>query len=782
EPNIKEEEYENFEMNKSEDDEDNFDQNKKNKKKAKGFRQFHLTEELYSGIKNIGYKNPTPIQKKVIPEILSGFNIVAHSRTGSGKTASFLLPALSKLKEHSKIVGVRCLILSPTRELAHQTANFCKKLGKFTNLRFALLVGGNELESQFEKLAQNPDIIIATPGRVLHHIDEGSLSLKKIEILIIDEADKMMELNFESQLKDIIKQSPSEKQIILISATIQAQLSSFIKNGLIKEYKTVHIDEENKIPDKLKIHLLYTRKEEKIFSFISLFKEGIIDLTKQLTITFVMTKYHCEYLQEFLKYYDIPSLIIYGQMDQQMRNKNLEDFKKGRIKLLIVTDIAARGLDIPLLDNVINYDFPDTQKLFIHRVGRTARANKSGINFNLCSVDDLAYFFDVKYYLGKEFKINATNEEDLTSDFNSISFGSVPDRVINKIKEERKTYLFDSKLDINTLYDTMNKAEIKARTFRQNPSQYGIKQGKILLNEFEIKVHPFYKEKYEDEEKQKFLSELKHFKPKENYFDKLRETSVNTEKMNIFKAKAEEYKKKKDLEKEREKKKKEDIEIKKEDLNEEEDIKMLGKKIKRSKMKNFKNSSQYISDVKDEKNQKSLWGKEKPIELDELTLNINTDDTMNARKKTVWNEKKKKFVTAKVDQSGNIINESGKTVKKNENYHPYKNWKRKSKMAIQTVGEIEKNSTINTAKELFRERKQAKNNKGKNEVKQFQQILKEKKKKFKEFQKKNKMFSKKALRESQMKNRQHLNARSQTFIKTKISSKSKGKFRNKRRR
>jgi ATP-dependent RNA helicase DDX54/DBP10 len=143
---------------------------KKNDKKAKGFRSFSLSQEILAGVKRMGYKMPTPIQRKCVPNIMSGFNVIAHSRTGSGKTAAFVLPILHRLKEHSKIIGCRCLIVCPTRELAHQTMTFCKKLGKFTNLKYALLVGGNELDGQFERLAQNPDVIIATPGRIVHHL------------------------------------------------------------------------------------------------------------------------------------------------------------------------------------------------------------------------------------------------------------------------------------------------------------------------------------------------------------------------------------------------------------------------------------------------------------------------------------------------------------------------------------------------------------------------------------------------------------------------------------
>ena len=756
---------------------------KESKKKAKGFRAFHFTDQIYSAIRNIGYKNPTPIQKKVIPEILSGFNIIAHSRTGSGKTAAFLLPALGKLKEHSKIVGARCLILSPTRELAHQTGMFCRKLGKFTNLRYALLVGGNELESQFEKLAQNPDIIIATPGRVLHHIDEGSLQLKKIEILIIDEADKMMELNFESQLREIIKNCPINKQLIMLSATMQGQLSTFLKSGIIKEYKLINIEEENKIPEKLKIHLIYTRKDEKVYAFVSLFNDKkIINLDKELTIVFTMTKYHCEYLQEFLKYYDINANIIYGQMEQELRNRNLEDFRKGRNKLLIVTDVAARGIDIPLLDNVINFDFPDNQKLFIHRVGRTARAGRKGRVFNLVTVDELPYFFDIKYYLGKKFTLNTENDKENVEDYNIISFGSVPGKVINDIKSKKKDYLFTTKFDIEQLYTTMQKAEKKGILFRLKPSLFGIKSAKNLLSEFDMKFHPFYYDKYADEEKQNFLNELKRYKPKENYFEKIRETTVNDEILNEFKIKSEQYKKKKELEKEKEKlQKQHEMELfeeeekenfEKEDAeNVEEEGKLLNKKVKRSKIKNFKNPNQFISAVQDTtSDKKKLWGGERPLELDEVTLNINTDDTMVQRKKQIWDDKKKTFVNAKVDKTGKIINESGKLVKKNENYHPYKNWKKKSKMSIQSAGEVERESTVRTARERFIERKQNGGNK-KGDLKTFQQILKEKKKRFKENQKRSKKFSKRKFKENELQSRTHLNSKSQRFIKRKIKRK-----------
>ena len=786
----------------SEEEKEKEEQTNKKTKKAKGFKAFHLNEEIYQAIKLIGYKNPTPIQKKIIPEIMSGFNIIAHSRTGSGKTAAFLLPMLAKLKQHSQIVGARCLILSPTRDLAFQTGTFCKKLGKFTDLRFALIAGGKGFDDQFEKLAQNPDIIIATPGRVLHHIEEGSLQLKKVEIIIIDEADKMMELSLGEQLRKIIQFCPPQKQIILLSATIQEQLATFLKSGIIKEYKILSINEENKIPEKLKIHLIYTRKEDKLYALVSLLKTpSIIDIEKQLTIIFVMTKYHCDYLQEILKYWNINSLVIYGSLEQDIRNSTLEDFKKGRKRILIVTDVAARGIDIPLLDNVINFDFPDNHKLFIHRVGRTARAGRSGRVFNLICSEELPYFFDIKYYLGKKFVLSSDNEElkkeDTLDNFNTISFGSIPQEVILNMKNEKLDYLFNTGLDIEELYKSMVRAEKKGLTFKQKPSHYGVAEAKKLLNEFNIKMHPFYSKRYYDEEKVQFLNELKNYKPKELYFERVNETMVDKNVLKMFKTKVDIFHKKKEYEKELEKKREEELEKKnieddkiyeeeqkqlEENNKKMEQMKLLGKKIKRSKIQNFKNLSQCISGTKEENRENSLklWGGERPLELEELTMNINTDDTYEKVKKTVWNNKKKTFETHMLDKLGNKIkNESGLNIKKNENFHPYKEWKKKSKLSIQNAGEIENKNFVKNVKERIIERRENKNKGNLSTLKSFEQILKGKKKQFKENQKKNKQFSKKKYKENMLKTRVHLNSKSQTFIKGRGNG---SKHKNKRRK
>ena len=364
----------------------------------------------------------------------------------------------------------------------------------------------------------------------MHHLDEGSLCLKMIEMLVIDEVDKIFELNFEQQIKIILKNCSPSKQVLLFSATIPQQLANFMKIGM-REYKLIDIPEESKIPEKLKINLIYTRTDDKKYALVALLKaKKIIDINNQLTLIFVSTKYHCEYLHEFLKFWDIKTSYIFGQMDQELRNNNLLKFRKRMINTLIVTDVAARGLDIPMLDNVINYEFPDTAKLFTHRIGRTARAENEGRVFNLACPADLPYFFDVKVTLGKKLILNKENysahnasaNANEVKDCSVISFGTIPYVLIANVKENRVDYL-NYKTDLEPLEDSCRKATAKAFSFKQKPSRYGIKQSKKFINLESIQTHPLFanliaRGKENDEiEKNKFLIQLKNFKPKESY-------------------------------------------------------------------------------------------------------------------------------------------------------------------------------------------------------------------------------------------------------------------------
>lgn len=399
-------------------------------------------------MKKKGYGNPTPIQRKVIPIVLSGSDVIAMARTGSGKTLAFTVPMLERLGVHSLASGVRALVLAPTRELCMQTYKYIKQLLAGSDLRVALLTGGDQLEHHFEMLSANPDIVVASPGRLLHLLHETGLSLGRLEILIFDEADRLLEMGFQTEIEAIVRETPTTRQTLLFSATLPKVLAEFTKIGL-RNPEMVRLDADSQLSENLFVAHFTVRSEEKTAALLlllnHLFKtekkqvEGASDslapasangsngstgaktsnasgsgakktqgawkktsskapatdsddeseksskkskkegeVVMKQCIVFASSRHHVEYLQELLKQASFSVTSIYGQMDSSARKINLAKFTKKRAQILIVTDVAARGIDIPQLDYVINYDFPDKSKLFVHRVGRTARAGKSG--------------------------------------------------------------------------------------------------------------------------------------------------------------------------------------------------------------------------------------------------------------------------------------------------------------------------------------------------------------------------------------------------------------------
>lgn len=360
-----------------------------------------LSLSILKGIRRKGFRLPTPIQRKTIPLILQGMDIVGMARTGSGKTAAFVIPLLEKLQAHSSTTtGARACILSPTRELALQTYKVVQDLGKHTNLRTAVLVGGDSMEAQFTELAASPDILVATPGRLVHHLHEiDAFNLRSINFVVFDEADRLFEMGFADQLKEILSGMPSSRQTLLFSATMPRILAEFARAGL-KDPELIRLDADTKISPDLKMHFFRVRDEEKVAALIFLLRE-VID-SAQSTILFVATRHHVEFLSLILEREKISSVPIHGNMDQTARKINMAKFKAKKAEVLVVTDVAARGLDIPLLDNVINYDFPPKPKLFVHRSGRVARAGRQGTSYNFVTSDELGYLVDLHLFLGRK--------------------------------------------------------------------------------------------------------------------------------------------------------------------------------------------------------------------------------------------------------------------------------------------------------------------------------------------------------------------------------------------
>lgn len=366
---------------------------------AKGtFQCFGFSPKLLESIKIIGYSLPTPIQRKCFPSILAGRDVVAMARTGSGKTAGFVLPMIERLGcSHSQIVGIRGVILSPTRELALQTYRVVRKLACKTNLVVCALTGGSSLDRQFESLSGNPDIVVATPGRLFHHIIEAGLSLIAVKIIVLDEADRLFEMGLASQIEKILESIPKNRQCVLVSATMPTALASFSK-VMLNEPEVIQIDSDYILSETLKLTFLFVREDEKLASLLYLLRNTIP--SHERAIIFCATKHHVDYIVKILESNNIIVSYIYGNMDQEARTMHLNTFRKNKSRALIVTDIAARGVDIPMIKYVINFDFPLSPKLFVHRTGRTARAGQHGRAFSLITSRDLPYTIDLCLFLG----------------------------------------------------------------------------------------------------------------------------------------------------------------------------------------------------------------------------------------------------------------------------------------------------------------------------------------------------------------------------------------------
>jgi ATP-dependent RNA helicase DDX54/DBP10 len=390
-----------------------------------------LNQHLLKAISRKGFSVPTPIQRKTIPLVLDNQDVVGMARTGSGKTAAFVIPMIEKLKRHSARVGARALILSPSRELALQTLKVVKEFGRGTDLKCVLLVGGDSLEEQFGFMAGNPDIVIATPGRFLHLKVEMSLDLSSVKYVVFDEADRLFEMGFAAQLAEILHALPTSRQTLLFSATLPKSLVEFARAGL-QEPSLVRLDAESKVSPDLESAFFSVKSAEKEGALLHVLND-LIKMptgppeaakkateingkkrkrgadgpsprqkpTEHSTIIFAATKHHVDYLASLLRLSGFAVSHAYGSLDQVARNIQVEDFRTGMTNILVVTDVAARGIDIPVLANVINYDFPPQPKIFVHRVGRTARAGQRGWSYSLVQDTDAPYLLDLQLFLGK---------------------------------------------------------------------------------------------------------------------------------------------------------------------------------------------------------------------------------------------------------------------------------------------------------------------------------------------------------------------------------------------
>ena len=523
-------------------------------KKGGGFQAMGLNANLLKAITRKGFSVPTPIQRKTIPMLLDGQDVVGMARTGSGKTAAFVVPMIEKLKTHSARVGARALIMSPSRELALQTLKVVKELGRGTDLKCVLLVGGDSLEEQFGFMAGNPDIVIATPGRFLHLKVEMGLDLSSMRYVVFDEADRLFEMGFAAQLTEILAALPQSRQTLLFSATLPKSLVEFARAGL-QEPSLVRLDAESKISPDLQSAFFSVKTAEKEGALLHILHDIIQIPTGQTestiqakeaasksskkrkrsdtavstpnqsptahsTIVFAATKHHVDYLAVLLRLSGFAVSHVYGSLDQTARKMQVQDFRTGMTNILVVTDVAARGIDIPVLANVINYDFPAQPKIFVHRVGRTARAGQRGWSYSLIRESDTPYLLDLQLFLGKRLVLGRAAEGAVNYTEDVVLGSLIRDKMERSC--ESVTKLLEDDSDLLALRLVAGKGEKLYLRTRNSASSESAKRAKeTVTSKGWMELHPLFNDdtEYAEIEREKMLARVSGFRPQETVFE-----------------------------------------------------------------------------------------------------------------------------------------------------------------------------------------------------------------------------------------------------------------------
>ncbi len=364
------------------------------------FDSLGLSAELLRAISDQGYTEPTPVQRQAIPVILEGRDIMAGAQTGTGKTAGFTLPLLQKLSAAKAGNGqrpVRALVLTPTRELAAQVGESVATYGKYLPLKSAVIFGGVKINPQIAKLRSGVDILVATPGRLLDHLGQKTLDLSRVEILVLDEADRMLDMGFIRDIRKVLALLPRNRQNLLFSATFSDDIKK-LASGLLHDPAFIEVARRN-APTELVSQVVHPvdreRKRELLSSLIG------TNNWRQVLV-FTRTKHGANRLSDQLEKDGITSAAIHGNKSQGARTRALADFKQGAVRVLVATDIAARGLDIDQLPHVVNFELPNVPEDYVHRIGRTGRAGNEGEAMSLVCVDELKLLKDIERVLNKE--------------------------------------------------------------------------------------------------------------------------------------------------------------------------------------------------------------------------------------------------------------------------------------------------------------------------------------------------------------------------------------------
>lgn len=366
------------------------------------FKSLGLSEALLKAISKKGYNTPSPIQAKAIPPVLEGKDVLASAQTGTGKTAGFTLPLLHLLSQGQTLRHrpVRALVLTPTRELAAQVYANVKEYSEFLDLRSAVIFGGVNQKPQIAHLRQGVDVLVATPGRLLDLVNQGALSLSKIEIFVLDEADRMLDMGFLRDIERVMKLMPSRRQNLMFSATFSKDIKK-LAHGILHHPVQVEAEPENTTVDAISQKVYRVAKGKKTDLAIKLISDG----NWKQVLVFTRTKHGANKLCKKMVSSGITAAAIHGNKSQGARTKALAGFKNGSVRVLVATDIAARGLDIPLLPHVVNFEIPNISEDYVHRIGRTGRAGASGEAISLVSADETTYLRDIEKLVGMKIPV-----------------------------------------------------------------------------------------------------------------------------------------------------------------------------------------------------------------------------------------------------------------------------------------------------------------------------------------------------------------------------------------
>jgi ATP-dependent RNA helicase RhlE len=405
------------------------------------FSDYPIADEIKEQLELMGFKKPTDIQFKAIKPIMEGEDVMAVAQTGTGKTAAFVIPILNKIlreKNKSDRRGIQCLVMVPTRELAKQIALVFKEIGAKTKIKTFGLFGGVEQEQQIRTLKNGIDILVATPGRMFDLISQGHIEIKDVKFLVLDEADLMLDLGFNKDIKDIIKKLPKHRQTLFFTATIDKKIKS-LAYDVVRDAIRIQISPKNPVAKNVAHAMAFVEMDDKRFFLENMLKE----FPEFQFIVFVRTKVRVERVVEAMKRVDITTEALHGGIEQKDRFAILDRFRSGENKVLITTDVACRGIDIPTVDYVINYDIPDNPENYVHRCGRTGRGTKLGQALSFCSKDEIPLLKAIEEYTGDEidtYEIHPDDYKDIIEDTEDLNHNWK--RLIDKANEE------DGKLDV----------------------------------------------------------------------------------------------------------------------------------------------------------------------------------------------------------------------------------------------------------------------------------------------------------------------------------------------